>query len=79
MESTLYYELLTFDERTIKEIYQYALKFTDNSESAMLLTQRSLPKIVDYYTFPDSLLRVQLRQDAKKIVWMQYMYDNDIY
>ena len=45
----------------------------------MLLTQRSLPKIVDYYTFPDSLLRVQLRQDAKKIVWMQYMYDNDIY
>ena len=66
MENTDTINLLTFDEQTIREIYQYALKFTDNPQVAMLLTRRALPHIVDYNTLPRCTLHYPLSNTPVK-------------
>lgn len=77
MENTNIAYLLTFDEQTIGEIYQYALKFTDNTQLALLLTHRTLPHIVDYNRVPECSLRYKLKQHAKQVVWVQFMALNE--
>ncbi|MBR2637437.1 MAG: hypothetical protein IKD40_01155 [Bacteroidaceae bacterium] len=79
MGNTYQTQLLTFNEQTIREIYLYALKFTDNSEAALRLTECSLPYIVDYYNITDGIIRSQLRQHAKQVVWTLFLRTNDSY
>lgn len=62
---------------TTEDIYRFALKLTDNSEEAILLTKEIVPDIADYNRAGTVAQKIAMKIQAYAIIRLYALKDRD--